>query len=174
MNIELGLPNINGATEREQLSQIRSYLYRLIPELQFALRSHNAAYTGSAAGKDDALPSASWHSLGLSDKVSAAATACGTLGRSDCAYFVRETEGSVRIVFSCAFSYAGEPVRVNAKALPKSYRPRANVYALCPAEQGIACVCVTPEGEIRIEWAQGTPDGHSAFAWIDGAAEFFR
>ena len=38
MSIELRLPNISG-NEREQLSQIRSYLYQIIPQLQFALEN---------------------------------------------------------------------------------------------------------------------------------------
>lgn len=37
MAIELRLPNITGLTEKEQLSQIRSYLYQLIPQLQWEL-----------------------------------------------------------------------------------------------------------------------------------------
>ena len=37
MAIEIRLPNINGKTDSEQLSQIRSYLYQLAPQLQWAL-----------------------------------------------------------------------------------------------------------------------------------------
>jgi hypothetical protein len=36
MSIDLRLPDIKG-TDREQLKQIRSYLYQLVPQLQFAL-----------------------------------------------------------------------------------------------------------------------------------------
>lgn len=38
MQVDLRMPNITG-TEREQLSQIRSYLYQFIPQLQWALNS---------------------------------------------------------------------------------------------------------------------------------------
>ena len=38
MGIELRLPNITG-NDREQLSQIRSYLYQLVPQLQWALNN---------------------------------------------------------------------------------------------------------------------------------------
>lgn len=38
MGIELRMPNING-NEREQLIQIRSYLYQIIPQLQWALNN---------------------------------------------------------------------------------------------------------------------------------------
>ena len=34
---KLRLPNINGQSEAEQIAQIKSYLYALIPELQFIL-----------------------------------------------------------------------------------------------------------------------------------------
>ena len=37
--VELRLPNINGMTEKEQLVQIRSYLYQFIPQLQWALNN---------------------------------------------------------------------------------------------------------------------------------------
>ncbi len=41
MSIELRLPSING-TEREQLAQIRSYLYQIVPQLQWALNNISA------------------------------------------------------------------------------------------------------------------------------------
>lgn len=40
--VELRLPNING-TDREQLIQMRSYLYQLIPQLQWALNNVSTA-----------------------------------------------------------------------------------------------------------------------------------
>lgn len=43
MPIELRLPNINGMTEREQLTQIRSYLYQFIPQLQWALNNMSSS-----------------------------------------------------------------------------------------------------------------------------------
>lgn len=39
MGVELRLPNINGQSEKEILSQIRSYLYQLVPQLQWALNN---------------------------------------------------------------------------------------------------------------------------------------
>ena len=41
MSIDLRMPSING-TDREQLIQIRSYLYQLIPQLQWALNNVNS------------------------------------------------------------------------------------------------------------------------------------
>ena len=39
MSINLRLPNITGLSEKEQISQIRTYLYQLVGELQFALNN---------------------------------------------------------------------------------------------------------------------------------------
>jgi hypothetical protein len=39
MGLDLRLPNITGATEREQLVQIKSYLYQLASQLQWALNT---------------------------------------------------------------------------------------------------------------------------------------
>lgn len=42
MGIELRLPKINGTTEREQLAQIKSYLYQMAQQLQWALNNTSA------------------------------------------------------------------------------------------------------------------------------------
>ena len=47
--MELRMPNITGATEREQLAQIRSYLYQIVPQLQFALSNLNTASSSQVA-----------------------------------------------------------------------------------------------------------------------------
>lgn len=39
MGLELRLPNITGLTEREQLTQIKSYLYQLVGQLQWSLNN---------------------------------------------------------------------------------------------------------------------------------------
>ncbi len=41
--IDLRLPNIKGVTEREQLKEIKGYLYQLTEQLQFALNSINTS-----------------------------------------------------------------------------------------------------------------------------------
>lgn len=43
MGLDLRMPNITGATEREQLAQIRSYLYQFVPQLQWALSNLEAS-----------------------------------------------------------------------------------------------------------------------------------
>lgn len=39
MSVDFRMPKIDGATEGEQLSQIKSYLYQLVPQLQWALKN---------------------------------------------------------------------------------------------------------------------------------------
>ena len=43
MGLELRMPNITASTEREQLAQIKSYLYQFIPQLQWALNTLDSA-----------------------------------------------------------------------------------------------------------------------------------
>lgn len=45
MSVELRLPSITGTTEKEMLSQIRSYLYQFVPQLQWALNTIESAST---------------------------------------------------------------------------------------------------------------------------------
>ena len=51
MGLDLRMPNINGATEKEMLSQIRSYLYQFIPQLQWALNNMEASSSTSQAAQ---------------------------------------------------------------------------------------------------------------------------
>ena len=50
MGIELRLPNISGS-DREQLVQIRSYLYQIIPQLQFAINDIDTTRASGASGQ---------------------------------------------------------------------------------------------------------------------------
>ena len=45
MGVELRLPNITGSTEKEQLAQLKSYLYQLTEQLQWALNTVSAPAT---------------------------------------------------------------------------------------------------------------------------------
>jgi hypothetical protein len=56
MGIELRLPNLNAQTEGELLSQIRSYLYQFVPQLQWALSSLESSSTGAVAQTSGATP----------------------------------------------------------------------------------------------------------------------
>ena len=65
--VELRLPSIKGATEREQLAEIRGYLFQLVGDLQFALNSINTSSTQVVANVPRVASSAvSTASTGLS------------------------------------------------------------------------------------------------------------
>jgi archaellum component FlaC len=49
MAFDFRLPNITGATEREQLVQIKSYLFTLVEQLQWAVNNIDTAPTNSSA-----------------------------------------------------------------------------------------------------------------------------
>ena len=54
MSIDLRLPNITATTEAGKLQQVQSYLFQLVEQLNFALKS-----VGSAAGSNVVLETAS-------------------------------------------------------------------------------------------------------------------
>ena len=60
MGIELRLPQINGKTDREQLAQIKSYLYQMAQQLQWALnnvsQSSGNVVVQKPSGSTSALP----------------------------------------------------------------------------------------------------------------------
>lgn len=70
MSVELRLPNISGATEREQLGQIRNYLYQLVEQLQWALStvgSSDQSYYVVATTPRSTIPQASPRTVGTVD-----------------------------------------------------------------------------------------------------------
>ena len=56
MSVKIRYPNITGGSEREQLAQIKSFLYQLVDQLNYALSTLDAddvtAQTGSTAEHD--------------------------------------------------------------------------------------------------------------------------
>ena len=182
MAIRLRLPDIKG-TDREQLRQIRSYLYGLIPQLQWALdREQQAQSTPANVPEEVFLPAAAlqrtaentaaWTELGLSGEVGTPATVFGR-GGMGCRFLKRE--GRVSVAFCCAVSET--PAHVNANPLPADCRPSAPVRAVCAAEfsdgsHGTACVQITPDGNAEI-LAAFSPEGDTAVTAIDGAVDFF-
>ncbi|MBQ2988904.1 MAG: hypothetical protein IJD59_07355 [Clostridia bacterium] len=185
MSIQLRLPDVKG-TDREQLRQIRSYLYQLVPQLQWALDQalpdgesiaseppvgggeslSAASFRGTASAY---ARSAAWTELGLSDEVSSPAR---TLGRGGAGCRYRVYDGRIFVAFSCGVP-AETPVTVNAEPLPSDCRPTAPVYALCPAlcadgSMEIAFAEIDAEGFVRILSAGGRE-----IAAVDGEASFF-
>lgn len=60
MSFDIRLPNIVGVTEKEQLLQIRSYLYQLAPQLNWALNTlESSASTSAVALQQNAVATTS-------------------------------------------------------------------------------------------------------------------
>ena len=172
MAFRFRLPDIKG-TDREQLRQLRSYLYQLVPQLQWALDSIGSARKTSTASVEVASQSddviATWSELGLSESVASNARTVGAGCRRLC------KNGQVFVAFRCTVP-AELPVRVSGAPLPEDYRPKTPVCALCPAEfsggdKGVACAAVTPDGYVEILWVKGF-DGECAEADVDGYISF--
>ena len=49
MSIELRLPNIQGGTAAEQMAQMKSYMYQLVEQLNWALNTVESAQSGNAS-----------------------------------------------------------------------------------------------------------------------------
>ena len=171
MAFRFRLPDIKG-TDREQLRQLRGYLYQLVPQLQWALDSVGSARkTGAAetASSKNAEAIAAWTELGLSDGLASNARSVGAGCRRIC------KNGQVFVSFRCTVP-AELPVRVSGTPLAEEYRPKTLVCALCPMEcsdggKGVACAAVTPEGHVEILWAQGF-GGEQTPATVDGYISF--
>lgn len=54
--VELRLPNITGLTEREQLTQIKSYLYQLVGQLQFAVNNLEGTASSTVVNTPKTVP----------------------------------------------------------------------------------------------------------------------
>ena len=172
MAFRFRLPDIRG-TDREQLRQLRSYLYQLVPQLQWALDAVGSARKTGTASVETASQSAeaiaARTELGLSDSVVSNARTVGAGCRQLC------KNGQVFVSFRCTVP-AELPVRVSGTPLAEKYRPDAPVCALCPAEfsdggKGIACAAVTPEGHVEILWVKGFGE-ECAAADVDGCISF--
>lgn len=50
MSIDIRLPNINGSTEKEQLQQVKSYLYQFAEQLKWALNALEKSGSGTNSG----------------------------------------------------------------------------------------------------------------------------
>lgn len=109
-----------------------------------------------------------WVDLGLSSNVTPSTyTYVGhTPADSDCCY--RVVNGNhVYIAFNCAFTYSGDPIRVNANLIPEELRPKKTVYALCTATNTVA-INVNTSGAVNIVTASSAD-----ITWIDGYIDYF-
>ena len=70
MSVDLRLPNINGATEKEQLVQLKSYIYQLVEQLNWALMNiettvpkASSAQSAAASSSDSGDPAATFNDV---------------------------------------------------------------------------------------------------------------
>jgi len=170
MNVTIRHPHITSKTEEGQLRQIRSYLYQLVEELNWALTTLNditdekpKTSVGQESGESGTC---NWIDIGLSDAVS---SGDNTKGRyAGCGYLLCDDVRHVHIAFNCAVSAPGSVI-VNASPIPEVYRPKCDIYAACIAE-GDAVVAVkvgvggyeTMTCAASVNWVDGYID-----YWID-------
>jgi hypothetical protein len=139
--IRLPLPDVRGS-DKEQLRAIRSYLYALVPELQWALDTAEGAEEEKARPADVPAKTAVLH-----------ARAADIGGAGNVQYTV--LGGWVSLDVRCTPT-ENAPVAI----LPETARPKTSVSALCPAKfengaDGVACVRIEPSGEVLVPWAHG-------------------
>ena len=194
----LRLPKIMGASEREQIAEIKSYLYYLVEELEYSLNNKDAGKSGSATGsavstasqayatfesikpyilKSEDIVTAfgdiisekeggAWTDLKLLQELSEVA-----IGRTETGCFYRVCDGGkhVYISFNCSFAYEDEALKVNKTLIPEEYRPKRDIFALCPTGDGsFARVIAGTDGQVLIDSAQSpTVD------WIDGYIDYW-
>ena len=182
MVFDFRLPYFSGS-DREQLAQIRAYLYQLIPQLQWAFSAVGAPQS-SASSDTPTAPSIqvmpvyarartadAWASLGLASDIKASEVTVGRVNGAGC--FCRSDGNHVYVAFNCAFVYAGNPVRINLNPIPEGSRPAREVYAICAADgHSFARIRIHPDGIVLID--QLNPESPSAAVeWIDGYIDYW-
>lgn len=113
-----------------------------------------------------------WEPLALAQGVSESSIPMGRVG--GCKYMVRDGN-HIYCGFNCSFSYTGQVLTVNGTEIPEEYRPERAVRSLCAVnEDGIAMVCVTPDGFIQVEWVKRDGEtGSHIVLWIDGYIDYW-
>lgn len=161
MRLELRYPKISAPSEREEIQQIKSYLFSLVDQLQFALSEADATVVqASQSATGQAL---GWVSLGLSGDVLPPSEDIGRVG-TGCYY--RSVNGHIFVAFNC--SVAGNiNTKINAEAIPIAHCPDRSIYSVCVTDSGYARVTVTEDGYI---WVKSEAKAN----WIDGYIDFWK
>ena len=186
--IELRLPNIKGS-DKEQLVQIRSYLYQLTEQLQWALNNTSASVpsnvtppitprTTISSSNYTRSSGETWTNLGLSADVTESESNVGRASESGCYYRVCAGEKHIYVAFNCAFTFSGSTIIINAEPIPEDLRPKRDVYAICVTDEGgVARILVTKEGNILVDWVQTISSAEatvsSTVKWIDGYIDYW-
>lgn len=181
MSAQLRLPNINAPTEREQIAQIRSYLYQFIPQLQFILdnipNDNTSVRVITQKTPSYAVASGRWSSLALSGGITEPVTPVGRT--SGCQYMVEAEGKHIYVAFSGGLTYSGSPIQINNELLPEGRRPVRDVHTICAVEgasgeRAIARMTVKPTGQVFVDWVHSlsatTP---SVIEWIDGYIDYW-
>lgn len=119
-----------------------------------------------------------WLNLGLSTSVEESESNVGRLGGTGCYYRVCAGEKHVYVAFNCAFTYSGSAMQINLDAIPPTYRPKSDIYAICATEgRAVAGILVTKEGSILVDWIQIISSAEqttsSTVKWIDGYLDYW-
>jgi hypothetical protein len=119
-----------------------------------------------------------WVNLGLSENVAESESNAGRWGGTGCYYRVCAGEKHVYVAFNCAFTYSGSAMQINLDAIPSTYRPKSDIYAICATEgRAVAGILVTKEGSILVDWIQIISSAEqttsSTVKWIDGYLDYW-
>lgn len=177
--MDLRLPNITGRTEREQLDEIRSYLYYLANALSFSLSDTNTAdtsqkeHTGIPSGmeaqnlfnaikgliiRSDAI----YHEF-VSRYESEASEPWQTVGVAasgeGCYCRYRVFQNRIYIEFLCHANE--ETVIVNADAIP--YLPDREIVFVCADDAGFSRASLNTDGFITVYGGTGAVYGRVSY-----------
>lgn len=186
MGIQLRMPSIKGAA-LEQLAQIRSYLYQIIPQIEWALNHIDpSAITGYMTNESKMSESdhssrevvGTWVNLGFSKDVEPPASNCGRWDGDGCYCRVRPGERHIYIAFNCSIAHGMEALQINEKPIPAAYRPKRSIYSLCSAGgKSVAQVHINNEGNVFVDWIHPITTGEESttptVGWIDGYIDYW-
>ena len=187
--MDIRLPSISGRTEREQLDEIKRYLYYLADTLSFALsgKMTDAERIPQSVGIPSGIEAQNlFHAIkGLiihSDAIyhefvsryeSEAESTWQTLGLSSpaegayCRF--RTCRHRVYIEFACPAD--AEVFTVNAEALPDGYRPDRETVFVCACDTGYARASVNTDGAVVVAGGEGTVYGNISYFYEGGKDE---
>jgi hypothetical protein len=197
MGIELRYPNITAHTDREQLAQLKSYLYQLVEQLQFALNDQSGGggavqYYDEMYAKlssqflpkiervsaeikkvSDAinLDDKGWMDIGISSEVSDSYHEEGRT-ESGCYYRVCQEKSHIYVAFNCHATLSAVDTKVNDIPIAEEYRPSRNAHGICAAGGTVAHVVVTTDGNVFVSRIQ-TMSQDVEVEWIDGYIDYW-
>ena len=173
--MDIRLPNITGRTEREQMDEIRRYLYYLANMLNFLFSGTESSDT--AKEKMPGIPSG-LEAQNLFNAIKGLIINSETIYRSlvekfetehkdiflesgwnslsladeNADGFCRYRKSGNHVYIECSILYADS--LVNGDMIPDECRPKSDIYRLCPTNDGFCRICADVDGQIRIDHLQ--------------------